>query len=194
MLLSSSLLALLSDGSVAGNWLDFALVCLIIFVLWLLFENEGLPGWLVLIPIVTPVFFLFVESVLPSLFTLLTGGSVTVILLGAALIILLTIALWRIFKKAGLPGWIALIPILNIAAYLGVAKLPPWMFLFYFGVLIPPYGISAVLLFNLLVTALVGAAFNKSAWFIVGLVLLPVIFLPILAFGDSKYDFYPYRA
>ncbi len=207
MLLSSSLLTLLTGGGVAVALLDtalflpsllfgspsgntdilhFALGVLTIFALWLLSEKVGIPGWGILILIFSPI---IDELQFSPPFTLLTDGSVAAILIDAALIVLLIVVLWRIFKKAGMPGWLALIPILNIAAYIRVAKFPPLMFLFYFGVLIPPHGAIAVLILNIIVTACIGHAFNKSSGFIAGMILLPFIFLPILAFGDSEYNF-----
>lgn len=94
---------------------------------------------------------------------------------------------WRIFEKAGQPGWAALIPIYNTIVMLKVAKLSPWLiFVFLLG-LIPVVGAIIVCIFSLIIAIKLGTAFGRSGGFIVGLILLPIIFMPILAFGDSRW-------
>lgn len=42
---------------------------------------------------------------------------------------------------------------------------------------------------NIIVSIRIANAFGKGAGFAVGLIFLPFIFFPILAFGDAEYQF-----
>ena len=91
------------------------------------------------------------------------------------------IAQWKIYSKAGKPGWAVLIPFYNIIVLLEIVGKPIWwLFLF----LIP--GVN--LIFGIWVTNLLSKSFGKDEAFTVGLVLLGFIFYPILGFGDAKYQ------
>ncbi len=99
-----------------------------------------------------------------------------------AIHILILISLWKIFEKAGLAGWKSIIPFYNIYCLVVVAKLPWWYFLLIF---IPYLG----LLVAIYVCYKIALAFGKSGFYTIGLMLLPIIFFPLLAFGDAEYDF-----
>jgi len=97
------------------------------------------------------------------------------------LILLIIIASWRIFAKAGKPGWAAIIPIYNGIVLLQVVGKPLWWIILFF---IPVVNmIFLIWTYNLL-----SKSFGKSEGFTVGLVLLPVVFLPILGFGSAQYQ------
>lgn len=105
------------------------------------------------------------------------GGGEWIIVL---LFILPIVALWQIFEKAGQPGWSILIPIYGIYIMTKVAKQPGfWTFL----CLIPGIGYIFFVLLNIEMAK----AFNKSTGFGLGMAFLPMIFWPILGFGDAKY-------
>lgn len=94
--------------------------------------------------------------------------------------IVMIVANWKIFTKAGKKGWISLIPFYNMYTTFEVAGMNGWMFLL---LLIPivNFVIIIMLYFNL------AKAFGQSTGFAVGLILLNPIFLLILAFGSAKY-------
>lgn len=95
-----------------------------------------------------------------------------------ALSILMIISLWKIFKKAGKPGWASIIPIYNIYIMCEIAEKEWWYVLLS---CVPFANIYAmIVLYN-------GMAkrFGKSGGFVAGMILLPVIFFPILAFGKD---------
>jgi hypothetical protein len=96
-------------------------------------------------------------------------------------IIFVLATLWKIFTKAGKPGWAAIVPIYNIIVLLEIVNKPIWWFLLFF---IPVVGI----IFSFIVYIRLAKAFGHSAGFGVGLVLLSIIFLPILAFENSQYQ------
>ncbi len=88
--------------------------------------------------------------------------------------------LWRIFVKAGKPGWAAIVPIYNILVELEIVGRPWWWLLLMF-VPVVNVVIGIIVLLDL------AKVFGKSSGFGVGLILLAFIFIPILAFGDAKY-------
>lgn len=106
-----------------------------------------------------------------------------------ALLIFLLAAQWIIFTKAGRPGWAVLIPIYNMIVYFQVCKINPWFILLYLLAIIPIIGFFVLFGMSLWTSISLGNAFNKSGGFIVGLILLPIVFVPILAFGSSTYSF-----
>ena len=106
--------------------------------------------------------------------------EVLLFLFWLALILLPIIAMWKIFMKAGKPGWACIIPIYNIIVLLEIVGKPLWwIFLF----LIP--GVNLV--FGIWTINLLSKSFGQSEGFTVGLILLPIIFYPILGFGDATY-------
>lgn len=88
---------------------------------------------------------------------------------------------WKIYSKAGKPGWACLIPIYNIIVLLEIIG-KPWWWLFLF--LIPIVNI----VFAIWTINLLSKSFGKSEGFTIGLILLPFIFFPILGLGDAKYN------
>ena len=114
---------------------------------------------------------------------------VFLIILLLAIVALLIASQWIVFKKAGRHGWAAIVPIYCNIVSLQVAKLSPWLIFIYLAAIIPIVGSIVVLAFNIFVTIRMGKAFGKGVGFIIGLILLPIIFMPILAFGSSKYQF-----
>lgn len=101
---------------------------------------------------------------------------------GFVVFIVLLAAIWRIFEKAGKPGWAALIPIYNIIILLEIIGKPWWWLLLMIFVPIGNiiWGIWAI---NLL-----SKSFGKNEGFTVGLIFLSIIFYPILGFGTSEYQ------
>lgn len=95
---------------------------------------------------------------------------------------------WKVFTKAGQPGWAVLVPIYNLYVYTQIVKRPGWWILLYFASVIPVVGSLAVLVVSIMDTIRLAKVFGKGTGFGVGLLLLGVIFYPILAFGDSNYD------
>lgn len=109
--------------------------------------------------------------------TIGVGGAI----LYLAILILLIASLWKIFKKAGKPGWASIIPIYNIIVWLEIVGKPWWwIFLIFFMPVV-----DIILL--IIMIHLLSKSFGKSGWFTVGLLFLGIIFYPILAFGNAKY-------
>jgi hypothetical protein len=105
-----------------------------------------------------------------------------------AIIVLLLVSQWKIFVKAGQPGWAILVPFYNIYVYTQIIERPKWWMLLYFLAIIPLVGMLAVVVIAILDTIRLAKVFGKDGGFAVGLLLLGVVFYPILAFGDAEYQ------
>jgi hypothetical protein len=107
-------------------------------------------------------------------------GMVTWIII-LAIIVFQIAAWWRVFEKAGKPGWAAIVPIYNIIVLIQIAGKPVWWIIL---CLIPIVNIIVLLLIS------IGVAknFGKGTLFGLGLLLLGFIFYPILGFGDDQYQ------
>src|SRR6266566_1470050 len=78
-------------------------------------------------------------------------------------------AMWKVFTKAGEPGWAAIIPIYNYVVLDRIAGRPGWWLLLW--ILLGPIA-YIVISFDL------AKRFGKGAGFAIGLILLPFIFWP----------------
>jgi len=107
-------------------------------------------------------------------------SSPVFITLWLAVVILCVVSMWKVFTKAGQPGWASIIPIYNNYILLKIVGKPWWWLLLF---LVPIVNIVvAIWMLNM-----VSKSFGKTEAFTVGLILLPIVFWPILGFGDAKY-------
>ena len=97
-----------------------------------------------------------------------------------ALVVLMIASMWKVFVKAGQAGWKCIIPIYNTYLLLIIAGKPGWWLIL---LLIPFVNIVIAVIMYLALAE----QFGKGAGFGIGLWLLPIIFFPILGFGDAKY-------
>lgn len=97
-----------------------------------------------------------------------------------ALCVLVLVANWRIYTKAGRPGWAAIVPFYNMYCLFDMALGNGWLFLLTF---VPCVGV----VMNIVMYVKLSQAFGMSGAFAVGLIFLPYVFLPILGFGDAEY-------
>ena len=110
------------------------------------------------------------------------GGVIGLIglVLMLAFVVFMIASVWKVFTKAGQPGWTAIIPIYNTFVMLRIIGKPWWWFI---GLLIP--------LVNFVVAILIcvelAKVFGKGIGFAIGVILLPFIFFPMLAFGSATY-------
>ncbi len=110
------------------------------------------------------------------------GGIVaTVILLIQLAVLIVTFAgMWKVFTKAGEPGWAAIVPFYNFYVLLKIAGKPWWWLL---------VALTMCLTIVPMIIAGLGVAknFGKSEGFGIGLGLLPFIFYPMLGYGDAQF-------
>ena len=106
-------------------------------------------------------------------------GAISMVLYLVILVFYIIVA-WRIFVKAGKPGWAVLVPFYNVVVMLEIVNRPVWWLVLYFIPLVNTV-IGIIVILDL------AKSFGKSTGFAVGLILLSFIFFPILAFGDATY-------
>jgi hypothetical protein len=104
-----------------------------------------------------------------------------------AIIVLEIAALWKVFVKAGHPGWAAIVPIYNLYIVLKIIGRPGWWILLFLLGIIPFFGWIAVFVIGIIIALDLAKSFAKSSGFAVGLAFLNFIFIPILGFGESQY-------
>lgn len=99
-----------------------------------------------------------------------------------------------VFRKAGKPPWAAFVPFYNYYLLLDIVGRPSWwIWLFVGGVLlawIPVIGFLigiGLLVLQIFVMNDLSKSFGKDTGWTVGLVLLPVVFVSILGYGQSPY-------
>lgn len=94
--------------------------------------------------------------------------------------VIMIAAMWRIFTKAGRPGWAALVPIYNSLQTIWTAG-KPWWWLLMFLIPIVNVVFAVMLAYNL------AKAFGKGVGYTLLILFLPIIGYPMLAWGDAKY-------
>lgn len=110
------------------------------------------------------------------------GGLFFGIMIFSSIIGLISIISYaKIFTKAGKPWWASIIPLYNIVVMIEIAKLPMWYIILFF---VPVANIYALFKINIEMAK----KFGKEVGFGIGMTLLSIIFIPLLAFSDNKYE------
>jgi hypothetical protein len=109
------------------------------------------------------------------------GGGIAPMIVMLVIAVFFIACQWKIFTKAGKPGWACIIPIYGTIVFLDIAGKPAWWFILF---LIP----IVSLVISLLTLISFCQAFGKGAGFAIGMIFLPFIFLPMLAFGSAQYQ------
>lgn len=104
-----------------------------------------------------------------------------------AFYVLIIVAQWKIFVKAGQEGWKAIIPIYNVVILYKIIGLSPWLLLLYLLAAVPVIGWIISFVLSIVSMVKLGKAFNQSTGFIIGLIFLTPIFQMILGFGKAEY-------
>lgn len=103
-----------------------------------------------------------------------------IVLIYLAVIVLMIASMWKVYVKAGQPGWAAIVPIYNMYIMLKIAGKPGWWLVLMFVPIVN-------LVVSIIALLALAKAFGKGGGFVVGLILLPFVFWPILAFDGSTY-------
>lgn len=109
-----------------------------------------------------------------------TGAYVGYIIGLLIVYVLLIIAQWKMFTKAGEKGWKSLIPFYNFFVYCKIIDGNGWKFLL---LIIPIVDIVYMIILNVRTAK----AFGKGTGFAIGLIFLNNIFTLILGFGSAQY-------
>lgn len=107
-------------------------------------------------------------------------GSAIAGLIWLVVVVAMVAAMWKLFTKAGQPGWAALIPFYNYVVMFRITGRSPWWIL---GLFVPflNFFVAIRLVFDL------ARSFGRGIGFGFGLLFLFPIFVMILAFGDAQY-------
>ncbi len=105
-----------------------------------------------------------------------------------AICIVLIVANWKLYEKAGKPGWASIIPIYNIIVLFEIIGYKWYYIFFLFLGIIPIIGSIALILFTISYNIKLARSFDQGAGFGIGLWFLNPIFVAIIAFSkDIKY-------
>ena len=118
------------------------------------------------------------------------GIIIFMLVLGLATAILMIVSWWKIFSKAGKPGWAAIVPVYSFWVMLEIVGLPGWLSLGMLFTFIPFVGYLiglGIFGLNIYVAIKIAPMFGKDTGFAIGLILLPIVFYPMLAFGKNEY-------
>ncbi|MDQ2932923.1 MAG: DUF5684 domain-containing protein [bacterium] len=117
----------------------------------------------------------------PDFANLFGGFFAGMFVVWLVVIVLSIVALWKIFTKAGKPGWASIIPIYNMVVLMEIIRKPLW---WVFLMFIPFVNIAIAII----AAHRLSKSFGKDVGFTIGLLLLGPIFYVILAFGKSVYS------
>lgn len=98
-----------------------------------------------------------------------------------AIVVLMVAGMWKVFEKAGKPGWAALVPIYNLVVLLEIAGKPTWWIVLF---IVPFVNFVVAIMLGISVAA----KFGKGAGYGLGLGLLSPVFYPMLGFGSAQYN------
>ena len=109
------------------------------------------------------------------------GAALLLTLICLAVALLVIASMWKVFTKAGKPGWAAIVPIYNTIVLLEIVGKPTWWIIL---LLIPFVNIIVLLI----VINELSKSFGRGVGTTLGLIFLGFIFWPILAFGSAQYQ------
>lgn len=110
-----------------------------------------------------------------------TIGAIVFLVFILAIVVLVIAGNWKVFVKAGHPGWACIIPIYNYYIYCKIVGRPGWWVI----LLLIPY---LNFIFFIILMLDLAKSFAKGVGFAIGLILLSPIFICILGFGDAEYQ------
>ena len=105
-----------------------------------------------------------------------------------AMVIFMVIINWKMYEKAGRPGWAAMVPVYSQIVLFDIIGYK-WYYIFFLMVsCVPVLGQAVVLIFTISYCIKLAKCFGQSTGFGIGLALLNPIFVAIIAFSkDIKY-------
>jgi hypothetical protein len=110
-----------------------------------------------------------------------TAPSPFATIIGLLIALVVIVAMWKVFTKAGQPGWASIIPIYNVYIWCKIVGRPGWWVILLFIPLVN-FIIAIILCIDL------AKSFGKGVGFGLGLAFLGFIFWPILGFGSAQYQ------
>lgn len=111
---------------------------------------------------------------------IMASFSIGYLLFALVIGVLSIVAFWKIFTKAGRPGWASIVPFYNTYCMYDISFGNGWLFLLTF---VPCVNI----VFGIMMLFKLAKAFGKGTGFGFGLLFLNTIFVLILGFDSSEY-------
>ena len=108
------------------------------------------------------------------------SGNPVVTFISLAIVVVVLVALWKIYEKGGEKGWKALIPFYNVYIQFKLFWGNGWIFLL---TLIPIVNVIV----QIMLLHKMSKAFGHGVGYTFGLIFLPYIFLAILGFNGDEY-------
>ena len=108
------------------------------------------------------------------------GVMIVYMLFVLAISVFMVVAMWKMFTKAGNPGWGCLVPFYNNYCLFEIAFGNGWLFLLTF---VP----CVNFVFLIMLYFKLAKAFGQGVGFGFGLLFLNPIFVAILGFGNAEY-------
>ena len=105
----------------------------------------------------------------------------TLMVIYGVMLIIMIVSLWKIFTKAGKPGWAAIVPIYNLIVWLEIVGKPVWWII----LLLIPF-VNVVI--AIMLTHQLSLAFGQGIGMTLLMIFLPFIGYPMLAFGSATYQ------
>ncbi len=122
-----------------------------------------------------------------NLSAMFAGSMMLVSLVVLVLAAFFIVCSWKVYTKAGKPGWAAIVPIYNLVVYFQVAGMSGWWTLSVLAAFIPIVGALFYAGVCVYATHRIAKNFGHGVGYTLGLIFLSFIFWPMLAFGSSKY-------
>lgn len=113
-------------------------------------------------------------------YALAWGVIAVYVIVVLAVAVISLVGMWKIFVKAGKPGWAAIVPIYNTYCLFEISFGTGWLFLL---CLVPCVNV----VITIIMWIKLAQAFAKGAAYGIGILFLPVVFLPMLGFSDAQY-------
>lgn len=112
----------------------------------------------------------------------LIGGTTYIVsmVISLAISVVVIIGSWKVYEKAGEPGWAAIVPFYSQYVLFKIAFGSGWLFLLMF---VPCVNFVMLIICNFKLAT----AFGKGTGYGFGLWLLNPIFMCLLGFGDAQY-------
>ena len=118
------------------------------------------------------------------------AGTIVFGLILLALCVFIIASMWKIFQKAGKPGWAAIIPVYNSWVLFEITGYPAWIAL----LSLVPFVSLVTSLVAIMANFKLAKLFGKSDFFAVMNVLFPVVTYPMLAGKNSHFQGIPVAA
>lgn len=121
--------------------------------------------------------------------TTLDAGALAAIILFSIFFAIIAYAIYAVllgmlFKKAGVPQWVAWVPFYNVWRFLEIGGQPGfWAVL---SIISPLNIVTAVFIY--ISSYHIGLKLGKESWWVIIAIFFPVIWLAILAFDSSKWQ------